>query len=89
MVLAAIVALSIDHRFLKAGVWAFAGAILSAIGIIHAYVLTPAGVQNKFGLLAAPEFVVGYALTGCVLVGLHLLQPRQSVLVPEEEKARA
>ena len=89
MILAAVIALSIDHRFLKAGLWAFAGAILSAIGIIHAYVLTPAGVQNKFGLLAAPEFVVGYALTGCVLVGLHLLQPKPAVLVPEEEKARA
>jgi AGZA family xanthine/uracil permease-like MFS transporter len=78
MVLAAVLALSIDHRFLKAGLWAFAGAILSALGIIHAYVLTPQGVQNKFGWLAAPEFVVGYALTGCVLLALHFRQSGQS-----------
>jgi adenine/guanine/hypoxanthine permease len=71
MVLAAIIALSIDHNFLKAGFWAFAGALLSALGIVHAYVLTPQGVQNKFGWLAAPEFVLGYALTGGVLLALH------------------
>jgi AGZA family xanthine/uracil permease-like MFS transporter len=71
MVLAAILALSIDHQFLKAARWAFAGAVLSASGIVHAYDLTPAGVQNKFGWMAAPEYVVGYALTGALLLALH------------------
>jgi AGZA family xanthine/uracil permease-like MFS transporter len=75
MLLSAIVAFSIDHSFLKAALWAFAGAILSAIGIIHAYALTPLGVQNKFGVLEAPGFVVGYGLTGIALVALYLRQP--------------
>lgn len=77
MILAAIIALSIDHDLLKAACWAFAGAALSALGVIHAYVLTSEGVQNKFGLLAAPGFVMGYALTGGVLLGLHFLQDRR------------
>jgi AGZA family xanthine/uracil permease-like MFS transporter len=76
MILAAIVALSIEHNLLKASLWSFSGALLSALGIIHAYSLTPEGVQNKFGFLAAPGFVAGYALTGCVLLGLHLCQSR-------------
>jgi AGZA family xanthine/uracil permease-like MFS transporter len=77
MLLSAVIALSIDRRFLKAALWSFAGAILSAIGLIHAYVLTPQGVQNKFGWLAAPGFVVGYALTGCLLLALHWREPVQ------------
>ena len=59
------------RAFLKAAYWALAGAVLSAIGLIHAYTLTPQGVQNQFGWLAAPQFVAGYALTACVLIGLH------------------
>ena len=76
MILSAILALSIDHRLLKAALWSFAGAVLSGLGIIHAYALTPQGVQNKFGFFAAPGFVAGYALTGCVLLGLHFQQSR-------------
>jgi AGZA family xanthine/uracil permease-like MFS transporter len=71
MVLAAILALSIDNQFWKAALWAFAGAVLAASGVIHAYHLTSSGVQNKFGWLAAPEFVAGYSLTGILLLGLH------------------
>jgi AGZA family xanthine/uracil permease-like MFS transporter len=71
MILAAIIALSIDHSFLKAGLWAFAGAVLSATGLIHAYSLTPQGIQNKFGWAAAPQFAAVYTATGCGLLALH------------------
>jgi len=71
MVLAAILALSIDRQFLKASLWAFAGMFLSAAGIVHAYTLTAAGVQNKFGWLAAPDYAAGYLLTGLALLALH------------------
>jgi AGZA family xanthine/uracil permease-like MFS transporter len=71
MILSAIIALSIDRNFFKAALWSFAGALLSASGIIHAYALTTQGVQNQFGWLAAPGFVLGYGLTGCLLLGLH------------------
>jgi AGZA family xanthine/uracil permease-like MFS transporter len=71
MILSAILALSIDHALLRAATWAFAGATLSATGIIHAYALTPQGVQNQFGWFAAPGFAAGYALTGCLLLAMH------------------
>jgi AGZA family xanthine/uracil permease-like MFS transporter len=71
MVLSAAVVFMIDRNFLKAAYWMFAGAALSAVGLIHAYTLTPAGIENKFGWLAAPDFAAVYALTGLILVGLH------------------
>ena len=77
MILSAIIAFSIDHQLLKAAFWSFAGALLSATGLIHAYTLTPQGVQNKFEWMAAPGFVAGYALTGCALLGLHVQQARR------------
>ena len=71
MVLAAILAFIIDLDFLRAGAWSLAAAVFSAIGLMHAFVLTPAGVQNHFGWLAAPQFVLGYALTAGVLFAFH------------------
>jgi AGZA family xanthine/uracil permease-like MFS transporter len=71
MVLSATMVYMIDRKFLKAAYWMFAAAALSATGLIHAYTLTEAGVQNKFGLMAAPDFAAVYALTGVVLVWLH------------------
>jgi AGZA family xanthine/uracil permease-like MFS transporter len=93
MILSAIVALSIDRQLLKAAGWAFAGALLSAVGLIHAYDLTPEGVQNRFGWMAAPGFAIGYCLTGGVLIALHftqaprLRQPRGAVPIESESVA--
>ncbi|HTL17425.1 MAG TPA: NCS2 family permease [Patescibacteria group bacterium] len=77
MIFSAILALSIDRQLFKAALWAFTGAILSALGLIHAYVLTPEGVQNRFGWFAAPGFVLGYGFTGVLLVALHLWNKRK------------
>jgi AGZA family xanthine/uracil permease-like MFS transporter len=95
MILSAIIALSIDRALLKAALWSFAGAGLSAIGLIHAFELTASGVQNRLGFLAAPGFVVGYALTGCILLALHFKErnrrevlPRPSVYMESERAAR-
>jgi AGZA family xanthine/uracil permease-like MFS transporter len=71
MIFSAILAFLIDRQFAKAGAWALAAAVFSAVGLIHAYDLTAAGVQNKFGWLAAPHFAAGYLLTALVLFGLH------------------
>lgn len=68
MVLTAIFALGAQHKFRPAAWWCLAGALLSMGGLIHAYTLTPLGVQNKFGLAAAPEFALAYALTGLFLL---------------------
>jgi AGZA family xanthine/uracil permease-like MFS transporter len=62
MILAAIGVALIERRFKTASLWSLAGALLSAVGIIHAYELTPGGIANRFGLLAAPEFFLGYLL---------------------------
>ena len=62
----------------KAACWMFAGAALSAVGLMHAYTLTPAGIANKFGWLAAPEFAAMYALTGLILAGLHFWNPPET-----------
>jgi len=66
MILAAIGVALIERRFAHASVWSLAAAALSAVGVIHAYDLTPAGVANRFGILAAPEFVAGYLMLACL-----------------------
>lgn len=78
MILAAATVFMIDRNFLKAAYWMFVGAGLSAVGLIHAYTLTSAGVQNKFGWLAAPDFTAMYAISGLVLLGLHFWHPPQT-----------
>jgi AGZA family xanthine/uracil permease-like MFS transporter len=45
---------------------------LSALGVIHAYDLTPAGVVNRFGFLAAPEFAVAYLMLGLLFFAVEL-----------------
>jgi AGZA family xanthine/uracil permease-like MFS transporter len=73
MVLAAILVFVIEREFLTAAGWTLAAALLSMVGLIHAYDLTPAGVQNSFGLLAAPAFAVTYGLSAALLLFLHLM----------------
>ncbi|MBI2191634.1 MAG: NCS2 family permease [Planctomycetes bacterium] len=71
MVLAAILVFIIDRDFLRAAVWTTVAMVLSLLGLIHAYDLTDHGIQNKFGLAAAPEFATMYGLTAAFLLVLH------------------
>jgi AGZA family xanthine/uracil permease-like MFS transporter len=73
MVLAAILVFVIEREFLTAAGWALAAALLSMVGLIHAYELTPSGIQNRFGLLAAPAFAATYGLSAALLLVLHLV----------------
>jgi AGZA family xanthine/uracil permease-like MFS transporter len=68
MAFAAIVAFSMDRRFLAAAVTSFLCAILSATGLIHAYTLGPGGVEPVFGLMVRPDFVFAYVLLGLALL---------------------
>jgi len=68
MVLAAILVFVIEREFLRAAGWTAVAAGLSAVGLIHAYDLTPLGVQNKFGVMAAPEFAAMYGISAAFLV---------------------
>jgi len=56
-----------------------AAAALSAIGVIHAYDLTPAGIVNRFGFLAAPEFAAGYLMLAALFFAVASLVKRSGV----------
>lgn len=75
MVLAAILVFAIERRFRQAAGWALAAAALSTTGLIHAYVLTPAGVEYAFGYNAAPAFTVAYAATAVVFLFIDFREP--------------
>ncbi len=65
---AAVMAFVIDRQFKKAAAWMLAAAALSAVGLIHAYQITPSGVEGKFAwLTAAPDFAVVYAVAAALL----------------------
>jgi len=71
MVWAAALAYILDRRFLSAAGWLLAGSVLSFFGLIHAYDLNSAGIMNKLGIFAAPEFAISYAAAALFLAGCH------------------
>jgi AGZA family xanthine/uracil permease-like MFS transporter len=71
MILAAMMVFVVERQFLKAAIWTAAASLLSFFGVIHAYVLTPAGVQNKFGFGAAKAYALAYLIAALLLVALH------------------
>jgi AGZA family xanthine/uracil permease-like MFS transporter len=76
MVWAAALAWILDRCFLDAALWMAGGAALSFFGLMHAYTLSPSGVENKLGLLAAPAFALSYAVAALFLVGCHFYVQR-------------
>ncbi len=83
MVLAAILVFVIEREFLRAAGWTATAAVLSMIGLIHAYELTPSGVQNKFGIIAAPEFAVTYGLSTAFLLVVHFARGNGADVPPK------
>jgi AGZA family xanthine/uracil permease-like MFS transporter len=71
MILSAMMVFVVERQFLKAALWTAAGAVLAFFGVIHAYVLTPAGVQNHFGAGAAVDFALAYLGASLLLMALH------------------
>jgi len=85
MVLSAILVYIIERKFISAAGWTLAAGVLSALGLIHAYELTETGIQNKFGIWAAPKFAIAYFGAALVLLALHFLnRGKGSVEVGEE-----
>jgi adenine/guanine/hypoxanthine permease len=71
IIYAAVMAFVIDHKFKHAAAWLFAAAIFSSVGLIHAYRLTPGGVENHFAwFTAAPDFAIAYAVGAVMLWAL-------------------
>jgi AGZA family xanthine/uracil permease-like MFS transporter len=85
MIWAAALAMTIDRQFLKAALWMAAAAVFSGLGFIHAYTLTPQGVNNKIGIFAAPAFVWSYAAGAVFLLGCHGYARRAARPFLEEE----
>lgn len=73
MLLAAMLVFVIDGQLLKAAGWAIACAALAATGLIHAYRITPQGIENVFGLWCSPAFSLAYLGAAAAMVALHLL----------------
>jgi AGZA family xanthine/uracil permease-like MFS transporter len=71
MILSAMMVFVVERQFFKAALWTATASVLSFFGVIHAYTLTPAGVQNKFGFGAAKEYALAYLLTTLLLVALN------------------
>jgi len=71
MILSAMMVFVVERQFLKAATWTATAAVLSFFGIIHAYDLTPAGVQNRFGFGAAKAYALAYLIAALLLVALH------------------
>jgi AGZA family xanthine/uracil permease-like MFS transporter len=61
----------VEREFIKAALWTAAASVMSFFGVIHAYVLTPAGVQNKFGFGAAKAYALVYLIAALLLVALY------------------
>ncbi len=74
MAFAAIVAFAIDRKFQEAAITAFVCAALSATGLIHAYTLSPLGIEPRFGWMASPDFAFGYLLVGAALMSAKFLR---------------
>lgn len=71
MLLSAMMVFVVERQFLKAAVWTAVAALLSFFGVIHAYQLTPTGVQNHFGVGAANDFALTYLGAALLMVALH------------------
>src|ERR1700678_337984 len=69
MVWSAALAFIVQRRFMPAAAWLAAASGLSAVGIIHAYKLSPNGVESVIGWWVAPQFTLAYAGGVVFLVG--------------------
>jgi adenine/guanine/hypoxanthine permease len=60
MIFAAMLVHAVERRWLRVAAWAAAASALSFFGVIHAWTLTPLGLQVKLGWAAAPDFALAY-----------------------------
>jgi AGZA family xanthine/uracil permease-like MFS transporter len=71
MILSAVMVFVIERQFFRAALWTSAASVMSFFGVIHSYVLTPAGVQPRFGFAAAKPYALAYLITTLLFVALH------------------
>jgi len=78
ILLAAMTAFVIDHRFMAAAGIALLGSFLSLTGLMHGVAITPTGAQALAGWWIAPSFAAAYAATALVLLALKFLPQARS-----------
>jgi len=71
MIWAAALVWIIERRFLNASAWMLVAAVLSCFGIIHAFKLTPQGIENHLGWWVSPEFTLSYLASAVFLLVCH------------------
>jgi AGZA family xanthine/uracil permease-like MFS transporter len=75
MLFASLLVYATERQWMRVAAWALGGAILAWFGIIHAYELTPLGLQVKLGWGAAPGFAAAYFGVALLALGLQRLSP--------------
>jgi AGZA family xanthine/uracil permease-like MFS transporter len=86
MLWAAAMALIVDRKFLRAAGWLAASGALSAIGVIHAWRFTPAGVEGRIAWWAAPDFALSYFAGALFLLICAWWSRHSGQAAPIEEK---
>jgi len=78
MILAAISVYLIERRFYRAAVWSAIGAVLSFIGVIHAYAIKPGNQTiSDIGWGAGKTFAFGYCLMGLIFFFFYLFHRKE------------
>ena len=77
MIWAAALVWLIERRFLRASAWMFVAALLSCFGVIHAFSLSPQGIENRLGWWVAPQFTLSYFAAAAFLVVCHWYAQRR------------
>jgi len=68
MILAAMVVFIIERQFIAAALWSLGAAVLSFVGIIHAFKITDTGIVSVLAVNATPHFSIGYAVVALALL---------------------
>ncbi|HTX15750.1 MAG TPA: hypothetical protein VMD77_10680 [Candidatus Baltobacteraceae bacterium] len=71
MIWAAALVWMLERKFLRAAIWMLVAAALSCVGVIHAYRLTPLGIENHLGWWVAPDFTMSYLAAAFFLLLCH------------------
>jgi len=71
MIWAAALVWMLERKFLRAAIWMLVAAALSCVGVIHAYRLTPPGIENHLGWWVAPDFTMSYLAAAFFLLLCH------------------
>ncbi|HPF37646.1 MAG TPA: NCS2 family permease [Phycisphaerae bacterium] len=93
MIIAAVSAHLIDRKFLHAAGWMFAAALLTAMGLMHAYALHGNTIDYHFSWFAAASdgggrifdarlIAIGYLLMAALFGGVHLLSRDDALDAP-------